>query len=122
MSDVLVDIDMPVEELETSVLNDVADNIQSLSDDESLRIPNPNKSSLRSTLCTILFPYLDEACRKALGATCRAWSQALDRIDPQKQSAACRVPIEIIQHVYSYLGPKDVSTQGYTTCLMFIRI
>ncbi|KAF1971464.1 hypothetical protein BU23DRAFT_183013 [Bimuria novae-zelandiae CBS 107.79] len=114
MSDVLngVDTPTPIEEVESSILEDVAE-VQSLSD-ESFEIPRPTLSLIISVLSKGLLPYLDRNCRKALRSTCKEWCAAIDGLDPPKPPASRRAPTEILHHIYKYLGPKDFNAARHT--------
>lgn len=128
MSDVLMDSPTPVEIPGDSVSEETAgdfEDIQSFSDSESFAVPRSNWTSLSnpdSLLCSVLFPYLDAKCQIALRSTCRAWRRTFDSIRTFKMPLSYRVPNEIIQHIYNYLGPKDVRINYSTRISKLIAI
>ncbi|KAH7077038.1 hypothetical protein FB567DRAFT_563181 [Paraphoma chrysanthemicola] len=72
------------------------------------------------TLTKLLLPHLDPSSRKALRLTSRAWYQVLGTLAPTTFPASYRVPAEILQHMYAYLGPKDFNA-ARRTCRAWMR-
>jgi hypothetical protein len=109
MSDVLngLDTPSPIEELNSSSLEDVAE-VQSLND-KNFAATSANRSLLISVLAPRVIRYLERACVEALRSTCKEWRTAIDRDTPPHQSASYCMPTEILQNIYKYLGPRSVS-------------
>ncbi|KAF2134228.1 DUF221-domain-containing protein [Dothidotthia symphoricarpi CBS 119687] len=63
---------------------------------------------------TLLLRYLDTPAWKALRLTSRAWHNTLNIVAPPKFPASYRLPFEIVQQVYGYLGPKDFNAARHT--------
>jgi hypothetical protein len=118
MSDVLLGVQSPLEEAKISVLEDVAEDVQSLPGEASLRtLPD---DSYCVTLAKILLPFLSIESRKALRVTCRAWCETIDRIAPLSFPPSYRLPFEILQSIYLYLGPNDFNAARHT-CRTWMR-
>ena len=86
---------------------------------------NPNSvgyapTSPVRTFATLLSPYLDTAAWKALRLTNRAWYLALSVAAPPTFPNSYHLPVEILQHVYDYLGPKDFNAVRHT-CRHWMR-
>lgn len=105
MSDVLngIDVHQPTEETDPSILEDLTE-VQSFDEDESFEFPGSRQSLLSSVISTDALPNLGRDHRRALRSTCKE-----QRADPPTPPASCRLPTEIIQHIYGYLNPKSVS-------------
>jgi len=119
MSDVLLGVQEPFDELAIPILEDVAEDVQLLPEDMDLRTP-PEVYYLDVSLADLLLPCLSLASRKALRGTCQAWHAAIDRIAPLTFFPSYRAPNEMIQHIYSYLGPKDFNAARHT-CRTWMR-
>jgi hypothetical protein len=55
-----------------------------------------------------------------LRLTCQSWRRALDLVAPPKLPASYQLPIEIIQHIFDYLSPKDFNAARHT-CRSWMR-
>lgn len=73
-----------------------------------------------STLAALLLPRLDFAAQKALRLTNRAWYRTLHTLSPPTFPPSYRIPIEIVQQIYAYLGPKDFNAARHT-CSAWMR-
>jgi hypothetical protein len=65
-------------------------------------------------VAAFLLQYLDFSAYKALRLTCQSWHWALDLVAPPKLPASYHMPIEIIQHVFNHLHPKDFNAARHT--------
>lgn len=120
MSDVLSGISRP-KGADTSTLLDRSRQISStrISDaeiDHGTMPPGAYRDCALTTLLTLLLPHLGSADSKALRLTSRSLYQTLSVIAPPLFPAVYRVPIELLQHIYDYLGPVDFNAARHTCC------
>ncbi|KAI2483010.1 F-box [Pyrenophora tritici-repentis] len=127
VSDVLLSADTPTEEEKDSFLGEPEDGDPPTQDDtqghgvyEDPRFLNHTTISPVITFAILLSPYLDKAEWKALRLTNRAWYLALSVAAPPRYPKAYHLPVEIVQHVYDYLSPKDFNAARHT-CRAWMR-
>ncbi|KAF2876547.1 hypothetical protein BDV95DRAFT_229170 [Massariosphaeria phaeospora] len=109
MSDVLLGIDFTIEETEGSML----EKSHVLLSNAPQR-PIPRATHVFDTLAVLLQPYLDISSWRALGTTCRSWHSALEQVVPHRLASKQSLPVEILQQIYSHLGPKDFNSARHT--------
>ncbi|KAF2474668.1 uncharacterized protein BDR25DRAFT_280115, partial [Lindgomyces ingoldianus] len=117
--DVLHGISTPFEELEGPIIEDLnEDRPDSIG--EHLHLSLSNASCLNTRIPLLLVPYLDSSSQNAMKWTCQSWHMALSYSIPPKQPSAHSLPIEILQHIYSYLAPKGFNAARHT-CHTWMR-
>lgn len=116
MSDVLMGISTPIKELDGFVFEKLEYSDESTQSacvqDNALQILDLSTVGAKmlrdgSTFAVLLLRYLDTPAWKSLRLTGRVWYDILSTIAPPKFPASYRLPVEIVQQIYSYLGPKD---------------
>jgi hypothetical protein len=113
VSDVLLGISTPTEEEESPLL------VELEHCETSSTFFRKTNSSV-STFAAVLSPYLETSAWKALRLTNRTLYLALSAAAPPKFPASYHLPVEIVQHVYNYLGPKDFNAARHT-CRNWMR-
>ncbi|KAF1845818.1 DUF221-domain-containing protein [Cucurbitaria berberidis CBS 394.84] len=94
VSDVLLGISTPIEEAESFSLSELEQD-----------------AILDDTTCNQNCTALEE---KALRLSNRVWYRALAAAAPPIFPASYRLPVEVVQQVYDYLGPKDFNAARHT--------
>jgi hypothetical protein len=125
VSDVLLGINTPTEEEESPLLVELeqAEMSSTIAKSPSYRVCDNTGRATTSpvtTFAVLLSPYLDTAAWKALRLTNRAWYLALSAAAPPKFPVSYHLPVEIVQHVFDYLGPKDFNAARHT-CRNWMR-
>ncbi|QRC93705.1 hypothetical protein JI435_039020, partial [Parastagonospora nodorum SN15] len=77
-------------------------------------------SSKIRTLVILLLPFLDISAYKSLKLTSRVWYCTLNLVAPPRFPASHRIPIEIIQHIFNYLHPREFNAARHT-CRCWMR-
>jgi hypothetical protein len=127
VSDVLLGIGTPTEE-ESPLLVELeqADTYPALAIHSSscahtdFRSIGHESEPSKLAFATLLSPYLDTVAWKALRLSNRAWYLALSAVAPPRFPLSYHLPVEIVQHVYDYLGPKDFNAARHT-CRNWMR-
>lgn len=118
MSDVLLGINTPIEEMGDPLLGG-CENECGLRDHRSTRSGAPSyraclgDSHLRNDLsqnlvvATLILRYLDVATSRNLRLTNRSWYNAVSSVVPIIPPASVQLPTEILLNIYNYLGARD---------------
>jgi hypothetical protein len=72
------------------------------------------------TFAALLSPYLDTTAWKSLRLANRAWYLALSVAAPPTFPRSYHLPVEVLQHIYDYLSPKDFNAVRHT-CRHWMR-
>ncbi|KAF2710476.1 hypothetical protein K504DRAFT_337587, partial [Pleomassaria siparia CBS 279.74] len=104
MSDILINRNEPFEELGKQI-------VENLDED---RVSRPESPVFGAVLAPFLIPHLEDSSRRALRLTCQSWRSTLDAVASLKFPPAYNVPNEILQQIYSCLGPKDFNSARHT--------
>jgi hypothetical protein len=124
VSDVLLGISTPSEEEESPLLVELGQNrlrgASGLPVTSYFRLTGRATDPSKTTFVTLLSPYLEISAWKASRLTNWAWYRALSAATPRRFPASYYLPVEIVQHVYDYLGPKDFNHARHT-CRNWMR-
>ncbi|ORY16263.1 hypothetical protein BCR34DRAFT_557519 [Clohesyomyces aquaticus] len=113
MSDVLLGIHTPTEEMEQLIIEDSDKDSPQLTEHQQ-RISSSNDLLFDASLLATLASYLGPSSRNAMRLTCRSWHSALSGPAPSNSMPVCSGPTEILQHIYIYLSPKDFNAARHT--------
>lgn len=126
VTDVLLGVCTPSEEDESPFvipLKDGSPLFTPVKGHTTLSSPVSVEHAPTSTVCTfaaLLSLHLDTVAWKALRLTNRAWYLALGVAAPPTFPSSYYLPVEILQHVYDYLSPKDFNAVRHT-CRHWMR-
>ena len=128
VSAVLLSIDTPIEEEKSPLLGEpeqdwdspIGNDTQGHFVYEDPRVLSHATISPVVTFATLVSPYLETSEWKALRLTSRAWYFALSVAAPPRYPKAYQLPVEIVQHMYDYLHPKDFNAARHT-CRAWMR-
>ncbi|KAF2630750.1 hypothetical protein BU25DRAFT_455826 [Macroventuria anomochaeta] len=126
MSDVLLGINTPIEELGDPLL-------EGLDDETALLSPTPTQSDTPSSkaswprssliandllqnlaVTALILRHSNTPTWKSLRLTCRSWYNAVSSIIPPARPASSRLPTEILLGIYNYLNAKDCNAARRT--------
>lgn len=110
MSNVLLGINKPFEELEDSLLESPDEEADShLSRETRIRCSSAADVLCRNPLITtLILRHTDTTTWRILRSSCRLWRDVIDHLAPLPvRPASGRLPTEILLSIFSYLGAKD---------------
>ena len=121
VNDVLLGVHTQTEEIESPLLITLEDGSSIFTGAQSHVMCSSSLHPIRHpatspvcTFATLLLPYLDTAACNALRLTNLAWYLALSVAAPPIFPKSYHLPVEILQHVYDYLSPKDFNAVRHT--------
>jgi hypothetical protein len=116
MSDVL----LRYGELERPIFEDSEEDFPTIADGPTHHVVSFEPFKLDANVTSFVLPHLDISSRKTMRLVCQSWHLTLDHVAPLKFPPSYYVPTEILQQVYSYLGPIAFNAARHT-CKNWMR-
>lgn len=112
MSDVLLGIQTPIEEIEDELFPNNPE--VPLAPVQLHDLPRNPSNDVILAIAALFSPYLNFSSWKALRLTSRTWYYMLNITKPPTFPPSYRLPVEILQLIYKHLHPKDFNAARHS--------